>query len=192
MTNYIIFPVGDWSGDGHSCCADFLVKSEKSLEEVREIHFKENDFIGSLCEEYDDNKINIHYLYEFLIEYMSEDDAKVFITKMVDSGLELNDHNETDNIKLTFDFENDNSQYFTIFYPDEMLNIWLSILNVIDPTLKLEVASEAMSSYYIKYKGYPHEPVGNINFYGQDDKGRHLDTPGYGIWQDYEGEFYNC
>ena len=63
MTNYIIFPVGDWSGDGHSCCADFLVKSDKSLEEVREVHFKENSFIGSLCEEYDDNKINIHFLY---------------------------------------------------------------------------------------------------------------------------------
>jgi hypothetical protein len=191
MTNYIIFPVGDWSGDGHSCCADFLVKSEKSLQEVREVHFKENDFIGSLCKEYDDNKINIHYLYEFLVEYMCEDDAKLFITKMVDSELELNDDDETHNIQLTFDFENNDTQHFVIYYPEEMLNVWINILNVIDPSLKLEVASEGMSQYYIKYKGYPHEPSGDINFYGYDNKNRHLETPGYGIWQDYEGEFYH-
>jgi hypothetical protein len=191
MTNYIIFPIGDWSGDGHSCCADFLVKSEKTLDEVREVHFKENGFIGSLCEEYDDNKINIHYLYEFLIDYVSENEAKEIIEKFVETGMELNDDNETDNIELTFDFEKNDSQFFTIYYPNEMLNIWLTILNIIDPTLKLEVASEAMSYYYIKYKGYPYEPVGNINFYGYDNKSRHLDTPGYGIWQDYEGEFYH-
>src|SRR5579875_1490358 len=93
MTNYIIFPVGDWSGDGHSCCADFLVKSEKNLEEVREVHFKENNFIGSLCEEYDDNKINVQYLYEFLIDYVTKNEAKNIIQNFVDSGIELTNEN---------------------------------------------------------------------------------------------------
>lgn len=208
MTNYIIFPIGDWSCDGHNCYADFLVKSEKTLDAVREAHLKENSFIGSLCKDYEDNKIEVQFLYEFLTEYINEVEAKNILQSFIESGIELSDENAQFNnlvksaklhssnieqeVKLNFNhIDGDNSQFFVIYTPEEMLNIWITILNVINPDLKLEIASEALSSYYIKYKGYPHEPSGNINFYGYDVQNRHLDTPGYGIWQDYEGEFYH-
>jgi hypothetical protein len=206
MTNHIIFPIGDWSCDGHNCYAEFLVSSEKSLEDVREAHFKENAFIGSLCQEYEDNKIDIRNLYDFFLEYVTEDEAKSIITGFISDDVELTDEEEefnsisyrfksweTQKLKLDFEFKDeDNPQLLVIHYPQDMLKIWITILNVINPELKLEIASEAMSHYYIKYKGYPHEPVGDINFYGYDKQNRHLNTPGYGIWKDYEGEFYHA
>lgn len=192
MTNYIIFPIGDWSCDGHNSYADFLVRSEKSLEEVREAHFKENEFIGSLCKEYEDNKIEVQSLYYFFIKYVCEDDSKAIITKLVDSGISVTNDDESENVKLSLNFDDDdNPQSLIIDSPDDMLLVWISILNVINPSLQLETSSEAMSSYYIKYKGYPHKPVGNINLYGFDEQNRHLETPGYGIWLDHSGEFYH-
>ena len=52
-------------------------------------------------------------------------------------------------------------------YPDGMVNLWLDILCHIDPALKLEL---------VKTEAEP------INFYGFDDQGRHLKTPGYGLF----------
>jgi hypothetical protein len=46
--------------------------------------------------------------------------------------------------------------------------LWISLLNLIDPRLMLTpIESDA-------------EP---INFYGHDDQGRHLNTPGYGLFE---------
>ena len=52
-----------------------------------------------------------------------------------------------------------------------IFKIWLAILNKIDPTL--ELTSKIDNSYE------------DINFYGYDDKKRHLDTPGYGVFTDF-------
>jgi len=209
MSEYIIFPIGDWSCDGHNSYADFLVKSEKPLQEVRETHLKENVFIGSLCSDYEDNKIEVQCLYEFLIDYIGEEEAKNVLQKLVNSNFKLIDEEQEFNrligavglakqsikdseIKLSFNNNEDNLQFLVIDTPEQMLIIWITILNVINSELKLEIASKAMSAYYIKYKGYPYKPSGDINFCGYDDKGRHLNTPGYGIWKDYEGEFYHA
>lgn len=54
---------------------------------------------------------------------------------------------------------------------EQIFLIWLNILNSINADLKLEP--------YANKKDYE-----DINFYGRDDKNRHLDTPGYGIFLD--------
>ena len=61
------------------------------------------------------------------------------------------------------DFDFNNGDEFT---SEEMFQLWLDLLNFIDPTLNL------VSSFD------DYEP---INFYGLDSQGRHLDTPGYGL-----------
>ncbi len=205
--NYFLFPIGDWSCDGHSCYADFIVKSEKPLEDVRKAHLKENFFIGSLCSEYQDNRIEIFNLYNFLIQYISEDAAKNKIKHLIDSGIELIDEEfefrkmesrysktakQNDyKVVLSFDEDEENPKYIVVSEPEQMLEIWLLCLNVIDTNLNLEAASEALSQYSIKYKGYPHKPTGSINFYGFNEENIHLNTPGYGIWDDHCGEFYH-
>lgn len=176
--HYIIFPIGDWSCDGHSCYADFLVKSDKPLQEVREIHFRENDFIGSLCSDYRDNKIEVFSLYNFMIKYMTEAQAQENIKYLIIGGVDISDEelefqelqsriNKTKfdyKIELSFE-ENENCQSLIIDDPKIMLDIWLMCLNAIDPKINLECVSEAMSQYYIKHKGYKYEPEENINFY---------------------------
>lgn len=193
----IIFEVGDWSGDGHSYCAEFIVEVNKKLEELREIHFKENDFIGSLCAEYDESYLTVDSLYEFISEKTSPEKAIALINDFI--------KNENGNVEIYADFDKeeyinpDNISFkeedehtIFFFYPESMLNIWLMLLKVIDDSLEYKIVSEAMSKYYIKYKGYPVEPDGTMHFYGYDDKNRHLKTPGYGVWSgDGDTEFYN-
>lgn len=53
------------------------------------------------------------------------------------------------------------------FLPSEVLvDIWFYLLNHVDPSLHLEKTK-----------------MPSINFYGRDDKGRHLKTPGYGLFE---------
>lgn len=53
-------------------------------------------------------------------------------------------------------------------YIDEILIIWISMLNHVDPDLKLEVIKDDI-------------PI--INFYEFDKKERHLKVPGYGLFE---------
>lgn len=39
-------PIGDWSGDGHEKTHDYLIKSNKSLQEVRELYFQACEKLG--------------------------------------------------------------------------------------------------------------------------------------------------
>lgn len=36
-------PIGDWSGDGHSKHEDYLIESNKPVEQVRELYFQACD-----------------------------------------------------------------------------------------------------------------------------------------------------
>jgi len=49
---------------------------------------------------------------------------------------------------------------------EQVLSVWLFLLNHIDPTLRLERTA-----------------IPNIQFYGFDTKNRHLNTPGYGLFE---------
>jgi hypothetical protein len=52
--------------------------------------------------------------------------------------------------------------------PESLFFLWVSLLNKINPELAL---TPMVSDYE------------DINFYGRDDQGRHLNTPGYGLFE---------
>jgi len=53
--------------------------------------------------------------------------------------------------------------------PEELCEIWVNVLNHIDTTLELELTVRPKNE--------------SINFYGFDEKRRHLSTPGYGLFE---------
>lgn len=64
-------PIGDWSDDGHGKCDYYYIKSNKSVEEVRETHFqlleKTGIDIEEICSEYEDSSIRLE-LFKSLVE----------------------------------------------------------------------------------------------------------------------------
>jgi hypothetical protein len=46
LENIFRMPIGDWSDDGHGKCDYWYFKSNKTIEEVREAHFKIKEVIG--------------------------------------------------------------------------------------------------------------------------------------------------
>jgi hypothetical protein len=188
MPFHFIFPVGDWSGDGHAYVAQYMIKSEASLKDVRETHFA-NHWIGDLCSKYGDNTISV----EFFID-QNEHEGRDFALRLV----EVHDLTVMENRGKKYHFNNielDKFEEMTLkLNHDAMIDIWVWLLNNANGKLKLEIVSPAMSHYFIKYKGYPYLVDGEINFYGYDEEQRHLNTPGYGVWDDCSDiEFYlNC
>lgn len=193
MQHTILFEVGDWSGDGHSFCAEFLVDANKPLQDVREIHFKENDFFGRLCADYSENTFSVYDLFSVFAKYMPESQAIELVREVAkDQSLDVLDVDDeliSDVSKISVLEEDE--QLFQVCEPVGILRVWLTVLKVIDPSLTVTIETEAMSKYFVKYKGYPKQPEGSIHFYGFDDKQRHLQTPGYGVWSCEESnEFY--
>lgn len=76
-------PIGDWSGDGHGKCDYYLIKSNKSVEDVREAHFlikeKTRVDIDQVCSNYEENTLSgaVAYTLEKLgfFESLSDVDA---------------------------------------------------------------------------------------------------------------------
>lgn len=148
MEYLIRFPVGDWSDDGHGKCAYFLTRSNKSGQEVREIHFSCLDRlgfdIGNICHEYEEFELSLNIFEKlnaagFNIEWEGKNEDMVKYFPNIDSRM---------------------------MGTEEVFNLWINILMFLDPELKLVPINE--------YE--------NINFYGFDEKKRHLRTPGYGVW----------
>jgi hypothetical protein len=214
MPYHFIFPIGDWSGDGHAFVAEYMVKSDGTLKDVRETHFA-NAWLGEICSEYNDNKLGVFFFensfgkagvqFAFELakkhglnilfnddEYCDEDftfDLLTMKLKFKDEALEKSHHStlktEQDNYE---DFLNDLCLEMN---HDALIEFWIFALNFYNSSLNLEIVSPAMSKYYIKYKGLPFPSDGEINFYGYDENKRHLNTPGYGVWSgDEESEFY--
>ena len=129
----IDFPIGDWSDDGHGKCKWFTILSNKSVDELRELHFgcsRQLGFeIGDLCSDYEDS-----YLNDFIIGVLTS-------TGIIDESAE-------EELTLTALFQ-----------------IWLKIYQYLDPSF----------SYTI-------EQNTTIQFGGFDNSGRHLKTPGYGLF----------
>lgn len=182
MNNYI-FPVGDWSGDGHAFVAEFVVQSPKSIEEIRETHFA-NAWIGDLCSEYEDDKI-----YFGIFEDLDDSQKGIqFLKEMV-----LEHKLNCDGLKGDGTFVDDEALMDCDIDMDyhSMIKVWVYLLNSFNPELQLKIVSGALSKYEIKYKGYGVDKIdGDIHFCGYDDKGRHLNLPGYGVWKGHEMEFY--
>ena len=88
-------------------------------------------------------------------DYEDSQLSKDFIDKLTATGMDPNNYGE--------EYEGSYSMY-----PDGIIKLWLDILIYIDADLELEIIKPPEA-----------EP---INFYGFDEKNRHLDTPGYGLF----------
>lgn len=143
MNYRIIFPIGDWSDDGHGKVDYHEVLSSRPVEDVREAHFScSNMFgidIGSICCDYED--------------WSLDDDL---IEKLISLGY-VSILDELSFLDGKYHIEN----------RDTILSIWLFLLNKVDSSLNLRIAEDS-------------PPM--ITFYGTDDKGRHLEVPGYGCF----------
>lgn len=139
MNYQIRFPIGDWSKDGHGQCDWFTISSNKSVSELREIHFKCPEVlgfdIGEIC--CGDNLIPF---------------------KILDL---LKENNIVDN----------NHDYLseTIYQPSILFSLWLRILKYIDSTFEYVYQGEST--------------IPSITFGGYDKNKRHLNNPGYGLYE---------
>lgn len=136
------FPIGDWSGDGHKECIWYTVEADKPVEDAREAHFKCPEVlgfeIGEMCSGHNESILDKD-IYETLRE-------KEIITEKMQEEYCYNGEFSPG--------------------PHELFEIWVGILNFIDPDLNLKSAREELPT---------------ITFYGFDKKNRHLANPGYGV-----------
>ncbi len=64
--------IGDWSGDGHDKREEYIVVSNKPVEEVREAHFRgmaEVLDLTQICNEYEENAVEADGLPEWAREF---------------------------------------------------------------------------------------------------------------------------
>lgn len=134
----INFEVGDWSGDGHGMSEKFLVQSDCPVEQVRDVHF-------SCLEDYGFDIGDICGEYE-------ECTIKENIIQIIE-GMGIS----------VFPIIKDED----FLSPEDVVDLWIAILNKIDPALKLERIDEDVPS---------------MHFFGFDEKKRHLNNPGYGCF----------
>lgn len=103
MTHQFKLPIGDWSDDGHGKCDYYLIRSNKSVEEVREIHFSIPDNLGvnieKICRGYEESKMSsdiaeelVELGWECSKDYMDSESMCrlwVFLLMKTDPTLEL-------------------------------------------------------------------------------------------------------
>ena len=138
MRHRISFVVGDWSGDGHQMNDSFTIESNKPVDDIREVHFSCIEKCG-----FDIGDICGDY------EECSID--KEIADKIKSLGINIED----------FPYD------MSYWGPDEIVNLWVAILNKIDPSLELMVVDDKIPC---------------MHFSGYDDKERHLNVPGYGCY----------
>lgn len=123
MSTLIRFPVGDWSGDGHDKCDYFQAKSNKSVQEVREIHFSAKEKlgfdIGDICHEYEESEVR-----EDILE------------ALVEAGFDIQWAGGSETARY---FEEADGRFMTA---DGVFNLWIDILMFLDPELKLEPVAD--------------------------------------------------
>jgi hypothetical protein len=119
----IKLPIGDWSGDGHRECEQFIVESTKPVEEIREAHFKIKEVtdidICKICSEYGDS-----YIREGEIE-------KILATGFVFDEGHCNE------------IEKDGENIISISpLPTALAELWVYLLNKIDNSLQLRIVDD--------------------------------------------------
>mgnify|MGYP000709303510 CR=1 FL=1 len=146
-------PIGDWSGDGHSQHTDYLIESNKPVEEVRELYFKACEKLGftldgnhelAPCAEYGDNRFPEETL-DALLEF------GVNINKELVASLKEQYEDEAGYIET-----------------EDFCDIVLELIKTQDETLSLKRITE---------ERYP-----MFQFYGRDNKSRHIGYFGYGLF----------
>lgn len=110
--NHYTLPIGDWSDDGHGRVEKFTVKTEASLNQLREAHFaiknKLNFDIHSIANEFEEGWLEPQHVEE--------------IEKL---GLSPNKYCDVENGNL-------------ITTSEKMFLLWMDLLNLADENLQLE------------------------------------------------------
>ena len=164
MTHIIRFPIGDWSDDGHGKCKYFMVKSNMSVQSVRELHFKAPEVIGfdigKMCSDYESSTLD-------------DDIVEKLIAISIDPQ--------------TYNMDGSIAEEECWMDSEKLIDIWLDILKYIDKTIAgmpddvedITVGIDATAGLELERIKKP--DYEDINFYGIDEKYRHLQTPGYGV-----------
>lgn len=141
--HYFTIPIGDWSGDGHGKSRDFVIESNKSLEEVKEIYFQVCEKSGfaldghgkfAPCSEYEEYNITAdqaHRLNEIGINLYEIFDDLEFISEICD------------------------------VIPDEFIELVLAFIRLGDPELEIKVLHMPQFQHY----GYD-EKKRHIGYFG--------------------------
>ena len=129
------FPVGDWSDDGHGKCEYYTVEGNKPMSEVAIAHRS--------CKEKHGFEIG-----DICHEYEDQTIDEEIVNTIRDMGIEIE--------KLVNDYDWVGS--------DELIEIWIAILNVIDPDLQLKKVNDGIA----EFNNWSCKP---------------LETPGYGCFE---------
>lgn len=136
----MVFPIGDWSGDGHMRSEEYMVRSKKPVKDVREAHFRAPERlgfeIGDICGEYEESKIK-----------------EEILAKINPLGYEFKDSDEIDGA----------------IHPTgrEVVNLWTFLLNKVDPALELEVIAMPSVNFYGHDSQNRHLGVPGYGIFGQ-------------------------
>lgn len=129
MSYKIQFPIGDHSGDGHGRCDVYIVETNLPADKVVEVH--------KSCQ----RKLGFS-IGSMACEYQDGTIAQSILDKLLEIGLLLEEDLE----------------YYTDGWidPSDMLDLWLSILKYLEPSLEFKVISNDMPSMatYVEIPGY--------------------------------------
>lgn len=188
----IKFEVGDVSGDGHGLSAQYLVQTNRSADELRELHFGQDAFIGGLCEEFQDHYIALEKLHGFLEMHRDSEWVQQELIALTDGGLKsvtlLDKHDRWIQHPTTLDIQ-DMSNRLCMDDSDGMLHTWLLILRGLDPSLETSVLTHGMSKSEIQQEGYPHPVDGSMYTPSTDRVNRRISPVGYGVWRGDEDDY---
>lgn len=124
-------PIGDWSNDGHGIADWYIVQSNKSVEEVRELYFQackmfgfglDTEYKDAPCIDYEDSVIPIETLY--LLEDFG-----------VKAASNLLENLEVGSTECYVD-------------PDNFINIVLEFIKTQDRNLELDIVDIPMFQFY--------------------------------------------
>jgi hypothetical protein len=145
-------PIGDWSDDGHGKHEDYIIESNKPVEVVRELYFQACDKIGF--------SLDGSYNKTELTPQADYDDysfTKETLQALLDFGVKL----DQDTIDYITEQESTDGT-------ELLCDIVLRFIETQDETLKLVRKDE---------EDYP-----MFQFYGFDEKERHIGYFGYGLF----------
>lgn len=129
MSYKIQFPIGDHSGDGHGRCDTYVVESNLPVDKVVEVHKSCPKKLG-------------FSIGSMACEYQEGTVSQGILDKLLETGLLLDE----------------DVIYYTDGWidPADMLDLWLSILKYLEPSLDFKVISNDMPSManYVEVPGY--------------------------------------
>ena len=128
LKHRIKFPIGDWSDDGHGECDWFIINTNKTAEELREIHFLDTATfgfeIGEIANEYENNRVP-----DEVMEFLKANN---------------------------FDLGEFNFYQGSEIFPTSLIKLWLRLLQFIDSTFEYNIEGEEILPK-ITFSGFDHK-----------------------------------